>query len=245
MRLLLIGCSVLMRELSDAVAHSPHLVDARYLPAGLHDSGAVTMREQIQQAIDAAEPGKYDYILLGYGLCGNGTAGLQARSTPLVLARAHDCITLLSGSRQKYLQYFQANPGTYFRSAGWVERAEELKDQVGGMSLNTPLEAMIARYGEDAGRYLFEELNRYQKSYSRLTYIRTGLEPDGGFAGKARAEAESRHWSYEEIDGSPVLFRRLLAGDWQDDFLIVPPGSRIVAAYNEGVVSSAPVAEKA
>ncbi|MFV1980286.1 MAG: DUF1638 domain-containing protein [Rhodothermia bacterium] len=33
-----------------------------------------------------------------------------------VLPRAHDCITLLMGSRTRYLEYFKAHPGTYFRS---------------------------------------------------------------------------------------------------------------------------------
>lgn len=46
-------------------------------------------------------------------------------------------------------------------------------------------------YREDASRYLYKKPNRYQKSYSRLKYIRTGLEQDGRFAGKARVEARS------------------------------------------------------
>ena len=48
MRLLLIGCGLLVRELSDAIVHSPHLVDAKFLPAGLHDSGAKPMRESVK-----------------------------------------------------------------------------------------------------------------------------------------------------------------------------------------------------
>ena len=40
MRILLIGCEVIIRELCDAVARSPHVVDARFLSKGLHDRGA-------------------------------------------------------------------------------------------------------------------------------------------------------------------------------------------------------------
>ena len=157
MRLLLIGCGVLLRELSDAIVHSPHLIDAQYLAAGLHDTGAKKMRDHIQEAVDAAEGKGYDAIALGYALCGTGLAGIRARSLPLVLPRAHDCITLLMGSRDKYKEYFNANPGTYFRSIGWVERADELQEQVAGMGLDTDLEALIQKYGEDSGRYLYEE----------------------------------------------------------------------------------------
>jgi len=32
MRFLMIGCGVLLRDLSDAIVRSPHMVDAVYLP---------------------------------------------------------------------------------------------------------------------------------------------------------------------------------------------------------------------
>ena len=41
MRILLIGCEVIIRELCDAVARSPHVVDARFLSKGLHDRAHV------------------------------------------------------------------------------------------------------------------------------------------------------------------------------------------------------------
>ena len=129
MRILLIGCEVIIRELCDAVARSPHVVDARFLSKGLHDRGARVMRAGLQAAIDEAEADaqKYDAIALGYGLCGNGLAGLEARSVPLVLPRAHDCITLLMGSRIEFERYFQDHPGVYYRSTGWVERGADLE----------------------------------------------------------------------------------------------------------------------
>ncbi len=60
MRLLLIGCGLLVRELSDAIVHSPHLVDAKFLPAGLHDTGAKSMRQRLQQEIDSVDTADYD-----------------------------------------------------------------------------------------------------------------------------------------------------------------------------------------
>jgi len=131
MRILLIGCEVIIRELCDAVARSPHVVDARFLSKGLHDRGARAMRAGLQAAIDEAEADaeKYDAIALGYGLCGNGRAGLEARSVPLVLPRPHDCITLLMGSRTEFERYFQDHPGVYYRSTGWVERGADLRQQ--------------------------------------------------------------------------------------------------------------------
>ena len=121
-----------------------------------------SMRRQIQQEIDTAETANYDAIVLGYALCGTGIAGLRAPSIPLVLPRAHDCITLLMGSRAKYDQYFKANPGVYFRSVGWVERGREMHDQVGASGLSEDRDALIARYGEEHGQFLYEEATRYR-----------------------------------------------------------------------------------
>jgi len=242
MHLLLIGCEVILRELCDAIARSPHMVDTRFLAKGLHDLGGKTMRAQIQEAIDAVEPGKYDAIALGYGLCGSGLAGITARTTPLVIARAHDCITLLLGSREAFSTHFTENPGVYYRSPGWLERGAELVPLARGQTgYGASLDELIEQYGEDNGRFLYEEFSRYKRNYSQLTYIETGLEPDRRFEDGARAEADQKGWSFATVRGDLGLFRRLLAGDWNDDFLVVAPGQRIVMSNDDRVV----VAEEA
>ncbi len=243
MRLLLIGCGLLLRELSDAIVRSPHLIDATSLPAGLHDTGAKSMRQRLQQEIDAADISQYDAIVLGYALCGMGLAGLQAAAIPLVVPRAHDCITLLMGCRNKYNEHFKANSGVFYRSVGWMERGREMHDQLGANGLSQDREALIAKYGEDAGQFLYEEATRYQKSYSMLTYIRTGSEFDDRFAEQAREEAKEKSWTYEEMTGDVSLFRRLLAGDWEGDFLVVPPGHKIVATYDDEIVKAAEIVQ--
>ena len=242
MRILLIGCEVIIRELCDAVTRSPHVVDARFLSKGLHDLGARAMREGLQAAIDEVEAraDKYDAIALGYGLCGNGLAGVEARSIPLVLPRAHDCITLLMGSRTGFETYFQDHPGVYYRSTGWVERGADLlplaRTQTG---MGYTLDALIDRYGEDNGTFLYEELTRYHQTYQQLTFIETGIEPDDRFENEARAEAADKGWKFEKVRGDLGLFRGLLSGDWDDaSFLVVPPGHRIVARPEQGIIAA-------
>ena len=60
--------------------------------------------------MDRTPEGVYDAILLGYGLCGNGLAGVTARHTRLVLPRAHDCIGILMGSRGPPPGLFRGEP---------------------------------------------------------------------------------------------------------------------------------------
>lgn len=47
MKLRLISCEVLYREMCDAVARSPHRVDVEFLPKGWHDLGGKRMAERI------------------------------------------------------------------------------------------------------------------------------------------------------------------------------------------------------
>ena len=52
MRLKLIGCEVLYREVCAAVARSVNQVDIEFLPKGLHDLGSIRMRARIQEAAE-------------------------------------------------------------------------------------------------------------------------------------------------------------------------------------------------
>ena len=240
MRIKAISCEVIYRELCYAASRSPHQVDVQFLPKGLHDQGCGGMRLRLQSEIDKTDLTKHEAIVLGYGLCGNGTAGLTARRVPLVIPRAHDCITLLMGSRQAFQEYFESHPGVYYRSTGWVERGkdtEQLKDTQRRTGAGYELMELVEKYGEDNGQYLFEQLNGYQKAYTQLTYIKTGLEPNGSFESTAQAEAKAKGWKYEQVHGSLQWFDALLSGEWDDEqFLTVPPGYRVTTRHDDSLL---------
>ena len=243
MRLKLISCEIFYREFNTVIARSPHTVDAEFLPKGLHDIGTAGMRERIQAAVDRVDTSVYDAILIGYGLCNNGIVGMSSRGKPLVLPRAHDCITLFLGSKERYLDYFQNNPGVYFQTTGWIERGEangELSQLTVGkkLKMQQSFEELVARYGEDNARYLWEQLGSPGKNYRKLTFIEMGIEPDGSFEQCAKGRAEARNWEFEKVRGEMGMFERFVNGVWdQGEFLIVPPGCRVAATYEENVIA--------
>ena len=103
LRLRAVTCEVLARPVYLSAARTPNTVDVTLLRQRLHDTPA-TLRELLQGEIDAASTVRpaYDAVVLAYGLCGGAAAGIVARDLPVVLPRAHDCITLMLGGRDRY-----------------------------------------------------------------------------------------------------------------------------------------------
>lgn len=245
MRLKVIFCQVLTREIELAVSRSAHIVDLDPLSMGFHEFGA-GMRAHLQERIDTADDAGYDAILLGYALCGRGTEGLRAQRTQLVLPRAHDCIGVLMGDRHRYLAYFENHPGVYYRSPGWIEFQSSGKllqpawpETRKALGENRSREELVVQYGEENGNYLFEQFNAFRRHYSSLTYISTGVASDQICRAKAQAEAQKEGWAFEEVQGSLSLLERLVNGPWDDaDFLTIPPGAQVRATLGEEIVEA-------
>lgn len=236
MRLKIISCEVLHREICLLAARSPNQVDVEFLPKGLHDMRSIRMQERLQQAINGVDVACYDAIAFGYALCGNGVVGLTAPSIPVILPRAHDCITLFLGSRRRYADYFLDNPGVYFKTTGWIERGASGSQQLFGDSLE--MDALVEKYGEDNAQYLFEELHGYKKTYRQFTFIEMGVEPDDRFERTTREDAQARGWQFEKLKGDLSLLGKLVNGDWDDDFLVVPPGWHVAATHDDAIITA-------
>ena len=242
MKLKLIACEILYRELCWAVARSPNRVDVEFLPKGLHDIGQERMSGRLSEVLAGVDESHYDAVLFGYALCSNGLVGLAARTVPLVIPRAHDCITLFFGSRKRYLDYFQANPGVYFKTSGWIERGQDLQQLApesiphrSGMMQT--YEELAAKYGEDNAKFLYEQLSDMTRNYRQITFIEMGIEPDGSFQRLARRQADERGWKFEKLQGDMTLIERLVDGRWEEeDFLVVEPGSRVATSFDEKIL---------
>ena len=159
----------------------------------------------------------------------------------MVLPRAHDCITIFLGSRERYNQEFTGTPGTYWYVQDYIER-----DDGSGASLsigaNTSADSeatyaeYVAKYGRDNADYLMEVMGAWQAHYHRAAYIDLGIGDGSAVEARARADAARRGWAFERMAGDMVLIRRLLYGDWNEDFLVLGPGQSISMTYDEAIL---------
>jgi hypothetical protein len=242
----LISCNVFQRELCATIAVLPNVIDPEFLELGLHESPA-SLRERLQGRIDAATSDEYDAVLLGYGLCGNALAGIAARGLPLVLARAHDCCTILLGSRREFLARFGSSLSASWSSAGYVERSSTKRGQTyfsagdfgRASGIDLEYEELVVKYGEDNARYVWDSLHPVIEE-KELRYIETPETAGLGYAETMRAKAAEEGKDFVLLRGSSRLLRALLAGAWDDEeFLVVAPGKSIVALYDRDRVFEA------
>lgn len=246
MRLKCITCDVLARPVYLGAAFSPHVVDVALERFGLHAT-PVQLRQVLQAHItEADKAGVYDTVVLAYGLCGKATHGLRAGGLPLVIPRAHDCITLFLGSRSRYDGEFEACPGTYWYVQDYLERmdSENSPLSIGAFTAGESealYQAYVEKYGEDNAAYLMEVMSAWQAHYQRAAYIDLGVGEGEHAADRAREEAQRRGWQFDALEGDLVLIRRLLNGDWDEaDFLVLNPGQQVEMVGGDAVIRAVP-----
>ena len=246
LRLHVIACPVFQRELEMLAAGAKTEVTFRHLEMGLHEGSTENLRAALQGAIDGVATGQCNAIAIGYGLCNRGVVGLEARALPVVIPRAHDCIGMLLGSSQCYLAQLEAQPGTYFQSAGWLENSPaggEVRQQnfTFGPSSNVTREQLVEKYGEENADYLLEQFNNFTRHYERLAYIATPVPQSARWEKAAKEIAHQRGWKFERLPGDLGWLRRLLNADWNDrEFLKLRPGERVGLSHNAQLIGAEP-----
>jgi hypothetical protein len=209
----IIACATVVEEMLPLL---PPQLSYELFDFGLHLKPA-NLKEALQAAIDKAGQ-EVDTVLLGYGLCAMAVVGLTATNCTLVVPRVDDCIAILLGSGEAYAEQARAEPGTYYLTKGWIEVSDTLLDEY---------HRQVGRYGEEKAAYLMSIM---LKNYKRLVYIDTGTEEQERYKAYARRVAEKFSLRYEEMPGSHRLIKKMIAGPWDDEFAVIPPGQTVTFA---------------
>ena len=224
--IVVIACQVL-QNLLERLLPADLAAQVTFMDYGLHrvpSKMAWTLQETIGRI---PEP---SLVVLGYGLCGNGLKDLRSGEHTLLIPRTDDCIALLLGSYQAYMREFQAVPGTYYLTKGWLES---------GSNPLQEYEEYRPKYGDREAMWIMDQQYQHYERLVLVAHTQADMK-------KYRAQAQEigrfcGRWNmrYEEILGSDDYVRRLVEAavalnngspppDWLDgDFVVIAPNEQV------------------
>jgi len=107
---------------------------ATVLRVGLHMDKELLREEVVKQGTKLAQ--KSHVLLLGYGLCGNVLLDIEKQMSdvccPIVMpehadgSKIDDCVCMVLGGSDKYLDHVYKEAGTWFVTPGWLKHWETL-----------------------------------------------------------------------------------------------------------------------
>jgi hypothetical protein len=236
-RIALLACAVFEREIALFAQGGPQIVEQRWFEMGWHDRPA-ELRTLLQTHLDAVDArDDIDAVVLAYGLCGLGTAGLRPRRHRLVIPRAHDCITVFLGSKEAYAEHQRRCPSCYYYTPGWNRGL-----RVPGPDQLASLRAeYAAKFESDDVEFLLQNMRDQWAQHDTAAYVDLGTEDAAAAAAYARQCASWLGWKFEPLRGDPGLLRDLLNGRWDADrFQIIEPGGQLAHAPDEYILRSEP-----
>lgn len=205
---LIIACSMIEDEVNFVLHESQIQVPVRWIDRGLHEFPQ-QFRQILQRMIDESDA---DEILLTQGLCGNAIVGVGSDRATLVAPAFHDCAHMLlstSAGRAPML-----NSRSLYFTDGWFRSERFIANEY---------EKCVQQYGQEQTDDIFEMM---LKNYRSLTLIDTGAYDCSAACEKGRSAARTLGLSFAVEQGSLRILRKLFSGQWDSEFLILPPKGR-------------------
>lgn len=209
MKRTLIACAMMEREIHEICRKKGCEIPIIWVERGYHNTPG-KLREKLQSMIDGLQ--NQDEILLGFGLCGNGTAGLVSSKAVLVLPKFDDCINLLLCRGNRRSRGLTEVGGIYL-TEGWTKDQEAILQQY---------ETYVSEYGKEAAEDIMGMMYRH---YEKIFVIDTKCGDITSTQKYAQKAAKLLDLSTETVDGSTGILEKLLTGEWEDDFIVQKPGN--------------------
>lgn len=214
MKRLLIACETIRDEVEMALQHTGVKLETIWMSNLLHDSPE-RLKTALQEEIDKAED-NYNELLFAYGNCGNGLLGLKSETATMIIPRYGDCIDILL-SEKKNLERIRTS--TYFLTQGWLR---------GEKSLDKEFQHNLEKYGESRARRVMDIMFKH---YKKLMLIDTGAYAVDLHLPRVTDIGKFIGLEVVVDQGSISPLEKLVTGQWQEGFCIIPPGQ--VTTHND------------
>lgn len=217
MKRVVVACTMMEDELHSVYKKIGCDLPVHWLERGYHNTPE-KLRQVLQSEIDKLQ--EYDEILLAYGLCGNGTAGLVSEKATLVLPKFDDCINLMLCTGARVARGL-AKAGSIYLTRGWIQDEEAILQKQ---------QEYVEEYGEETAQEILEMMYEH---YEKIAVIDTGcydLAPVQDYAKKA---GEMLSLEPVTVAGSTGILEKLLKGQWDEDFIVQEPGQPLTASQWE------------
>ena len=197
------------REIALHARGAEHIAEVRFFEMGLHDRPDL-LRATLQENLDAVDSRTdIEAVVLAYGLCGRGTAGLRPLRHKLVIPRAHDCITRVHGQQGSLCRTSAPLPDMLLLHA----RLESRRGACPGPEKLEALRAeLAAKFEPDDVEFLLETEREQWALHDTATFIDLGTDDAEAEADYARKCADWLGWKFEHLRGDPALVERPCSG---------------------------------
>ena len=202
----MLACMPIGDEVDAAIKESGNEIPVLYMPSGTHDQPE-KMNKTLQRIIDSLTD--IDYLLLPMGRCGNATVGLRSDRFSLVLPRCEDCVNLLLSKDSLKVD---RPKGCMFFSRGWVSS---------NRSPQMDYERTCRKYGKEQGDMITQMI---YGGYRWFGLMDTGRYPLDMVQEALTPLANAIPVDFKVLEAPCGVLKKMARLEFDDDFVIVPPG---------------------
>lgn len=211
MKRTIIACAMLEDELNAVYKKLDCTYPIVWLERGYHNNPEI-LRTKLQETIDSLQ--NQDELLLCYGLCGNGTAGITSKKARLILPKFDDCLNMILCDGNRSCRGL-VQPGTMYLTKGWTKDTEGILQQY---------DELLEEYDEETRDDIIEMMYAY---YNSVTVIDTGCYPMEETMEYAKKACELMDFELKTAEGYTIMIEKLLSGDWDDNYIQIEPEQTI------------------
>ena len=200
-----ISCNIFETYIPSYITDS---YDVVYLEIGLHNYPnrlASAIQKEINRSID------YEKIIILYGLCGNALLQIHANEVPVIVIRAHDCLSILLGGYHNYMKYFENRKSEPWTCKGLLENRQEayIKDY----------QQWVKEYGQEEADYLKSVLYQTCNIYIKM-------------------DENDNHSNYLEIILGDIKYLETILALTNDDLLQLAKNEKLILTNDHHVITS-------